>query len=74
MFNSIEEYGKAWVAIRKSPSFYKGKEPTDYELGRLEGVEDFLDGYALLSASQALRDKVQLADIHMSRDASKVRG
>ena len=71
MFNSIEEYGKAWVSIRKSPSFYNG---TDYQRGRLEGVEDFLDGWELYCASQALRDKVQLSDIRMSRESSRVRG
>ncbi len=69
MFNSIEEYGKAWVSIRKSQN-----NPSDEDRHRLEAVEDFLFGWSMIKASQALRDKIQLADIHMSRESSKVRG
>lgn len=74
MFNSMEEYGKAWVSMRRSPSFYPLREPGDYEKGRVDGVEDFLAGWAMVQASQTLRDSKQLDEIHMNRDSSRVRG
>ena len=62
MFNSMEEFTKSWIQIRK------GHSRTQQEIDRLEGVEDLYNGWLLAKLSQALRDSKQIAEIKMSRE------
>ena len=65
MFNSMEEFTKSWIQIRKELS------RTRQQFDRLEGVEDLYEAWLLAKAS--LRNQKQLADLQMSREASRIR-